>query len=125
MISPSSTCSPVGMSAASEAPPACAVRAKGRTAAIAAAATIPDHLTIRDHFMGLPPRVECQAFHPVYRPDAGRVLDLVTAAEPACHDGRASGPRADRREQAVLSDLHRYVVVLPLIPEGPGHSAAA
>src|SRR3954471_14410149 len=61
----------------------------------------------------------------VEAPTTYGLLDLLATGEAVDDEERVGWPLPDRREELVLRDLHRHVVLLPLEAERSGHPAAA
>src|SRR3954465_8163390 len=61
----------------------------------------------------------------VKAPTTYGLLDLLATGEAVDDEERVGWPLPDRREELVLRDLHRHVVLLPLQAERSGHPAAA
>ncbi len=62
---------------------------------------------------------------PMERANVGAVGDLMATTKSASNDSRAGRTAADGGEEAVLTNLHRNVVMLFFVSEGAGHTAAA
>ena len=53
------------------------------------------------------------------------VHNLMATTKTTDHHGSTIGAIMDGREKALLADLHRHIIMLPLIAERAGHSATA